>query len=179
MIPWKRLSSRRLVDDRWCRLRADRCELADGRIVDPYYVLEEHDWSRIVALDDQSRICLVEQYRHGAGVFCWELPGGMIEPNEDPLLAAQRELREETGVVADDWKLVLTSYANPARQTNRVLTYACRHARVKAALAFDEHEELRSEFVTIDEVHRRIANGTFSQSMHIASFLQTLRVLGL
>ncbi len=179
MKPWRRISSRSLVDDRWCRLRADRCELSDGRIIDPYYVLEEHDWAHIVAVDPQGRICLVEQYRHGAGVFCWELPGGVIDPGENPLEAAQRELREETGCVAEDWKLVLTCFANPARQTNRVLTYICKNARIVGALEPDEHEELRTEFVAVDEVHRRIADGRYSQSLHIASFLQALRVLGL
>ncbi len=179
MKPWIRLSSRRIVDDRWCRLRADSYALGDGRTVEPYYVIEDHDWAHILALDPQGRVCLVEQFRPAAGVFCWELPGGVIDPGEDALAAAQRELREETGCLAEDWKALFTCWANPARQTNRVHLLTCRNARVAAALDFDEHEELRSEFVAIDEVHRRIANGSFGQSLHIASFLQGLRLLGM
>src|SRR5688572_3809939 len=50
-----------------------------------------------VAIDKDKRVCLLRQFRHAAGGFLWELPAGKLEPDEPPLLTAQRELVEEAG----------------------------------------------------------------------------------
>lgn len=57
----------------------------------------------IVALDDRQRVCLLRQYRYVADDWLWELPAGKIDPGEDPLQTAQRELLEETGLKATSW----------------------------------------------------------------------------
>ncbi|WP_165767054.1 NUDIX hydrolase [Plantibacter elymi (nom. nud.)] len=59
---------------------------------------------RIVVRDDQGRLLLVRQYRHPIGRYTWEVPAGGVEPSEDLLVAAQRELYEETGVGAGRWR---------------------------------------------------------------------------
>src|SRR5687768_13799489 len=58
----------------------------------------------VVAIDAQDRVCLLRQYRHAAGQWIWELPAGKLEPNEPPLTTAQRELIEEGGVSAREWR---------------------------------------------------------------------------
>jgi 8-oxo-dGDP phosphatase len=99
--PWKTLSSRYIVRDRWMTLRADRCETGAGVVLDPYYVQEPEDWVQVVAFDSQDRVLLIRRYRHGAGLISTELPCGVVERGETPALAAARELLEETGCAAE------------------------------------------------------------------------------
>ena len=58
-------------------------------------------------------VIMERQYRHAAGQYLWELPAGKIEPNEDRLLGAKRELEEETGYTAKDWTELVRYYASP------------------------------------------------------------------
>ena len=103
MTSWKRLSSKKIVSDRWLSLRADTCELPSGRVLESYYVLEEKEYVHIYAQNEQGRILIVQQYRYAADAVCFELPGGVAEDGETLLEAAKRELLEETGYVAESW----------------------------------------------------------------------------
>jgi 8-oxo-dGTP pyrophosphatase MutT (NUDIX family) len=172
--PWQQVSSQTVLQDRWMTLRADVCELSDGHRIEPYYVIEERDWAHCLAVTPDNRIILVRQYRHAAGVFCTELPGGVIDDGESPLQAVQRELHEETGYAADDWLALGSFYANPARQTNRVHLFVARDARLAGEPDPDPGEELVVLSVSVDEVVGMIAAGEFSQGLHIASFYRCL-----
>ena len=67
----------------------------------------------VLALDEADRVCLLRQYRHVVGDWIWELPAGVIEAGEDPLETAQRELREEAGLVAAQWRELGTMLPSP------------------------------------------------------------------
>jgi len=168
MRPWKRLNSSMLITDRWMRLRADRCELPSGLILDPYYVVEEPDWVHIVATSTDDRVLTVRQFRYAAGVTCTELPGGAVDPGEDPLDAAKRELREETGFDAAVWREVGSMFANPARQTNRLHVFVATELTA-GPQALEPSEEIEFGFLTRSELKAAIRSGAFSQSLHIAS----------
>jgi 8-oxo-dGTP pyrophosphatase MutT (NUDIX family) len=177
--PWQQLSSRLVVQDRWMTLRADVCELADGQEKAPYYVIEERDWAHCMAVTRDNRIILVRQYRHAAGVLCTELPGGVIDDGESPQQAAQRELREETGYVSDDWQSMGSFYANPARQTNRLHLFIARNVHLAGEPTPDPGEELAVLSVSPDELVGLISSGEFSQGLHIASFYRCMHEGGL
>ncbi|HOB02056.1 MAG TPA: NUDIX hydrolase, partial [Casimicrobium huifangae] len=70
MKRWQRLASTPLLDDRWMKLRADRCQLASGVVLDPYYVMEEAEWVHVVPVLNDGRLLLVQQYRYAADVLC-------------------------------------------------------------------------------------------------------------
>lgn len=67
----------------------------------------------VVAVDTQDRVCLLRQYRHAAGGWLWELPAGKLEPQEPPLVTAQRELIEEAGVSAKNWESLGHVFSSP------------------------------------------------------------------
>lgn len=175
---WTKLSSRDVLRDRWVRLRADRVEIAPGKILDPYYVLEEHEWVHTVAFNSRLEILLVRQYRYPGAVFTWELPGGMADPGEDLLLTAQRELREETGATAPRWRHITSLFPNPARQTNRVHAYLAEDASVTEATQFDHGESIECAWHSIGSAFELIRRGEFSQANHIAMLYLTLETLG-
>lgn len=174
MEHWIRTGRRTLVKDRWVTLHADDCRLPGGRDISPYYVMEEKEWVHVVAIDAQGLILVTWQYRYAAGVVVAELPGGTTDEGEPPLIAAQRELKEETGFVAAEWTSLGWMYANPARQNNRIHCYLARGLTGGGAQALDISEEIAFGFKSIAEVKQMIDTGEFGQSMHIATFLRAV-----
>ena len=81
-------------------------------------IIRHHGSVVILAIDNAKNkrdpwIVIERQYRHAAGQFLWELPAGKLDPGEDPLAGAQRELAEETGYSAKKWKPFVEYYASP------------------------------------------------------------------
>lgn len=175
---WKKLSSRDILRDRWIRLRADRCEVAPGKIIESYYVLEEPEWVHVIALAPDHRVLLVRQYRHPIQSFSWELPGGGADAGEDLLTTAQRELREETGAVGEHWRHVGGYVTNPGRHDNRVQGFLTENVRIAHPPELDDNEIIESAFFSIADVLNLIRTGEFSNSMHVALFYRALEVLG-
>ncbi len=176
---WKTLSSRDVLRDRWIRLRADRCEIAPGKILESYYVLEEWDWVHVVPFDREQRVLLVRQYRHPINEFTWELPGGAADEGEDILGTAQRELLEETGAVGENWRHLGGYSTNPGRHNNRVQGFVTVNVHVARPQKLDDAEVIECAFYSIDEVLRLIQTCEFSNVMHVALFYRALHVLGL
>lgn len=95
----------------------DREEIYSGRLIKLYREHVElpgggvalldivrHPGGAVIApLNEDNEICLLKQFRHAAGGVIWEMPAGCIDPGEMPLQTAKRELREETGLIANSW----------------------------------------------------------------------------
>ena len=95
---WETVSSEYLFRRPWLTVRHDQVRLPDGRINPEFYVLEYPDWVNVIAVTEDGEFVMERQYRHGLGKTCYEIPAGVMEKGETPLEAAQRELKEETGL---------------------------------------------------------------------------------
>ena len=177
--PWTILDSRLLIEDRWIKLRADRLRTQSGAEIVPWYVLDYPDWAVAVALTADDRLVLVRQWRHGAQCWSLELPGGVMDSTDpDPVFAARRELREETGYDAETWRGLYASHANPAIQTNRLHVVLATGARLVAPTAHEAGEAIRVECLPVAEVLAGIARGMIGQSMHVGAILVGLAESG-
>ena len=101
--PWKTLSSRIIYENPWIKLREDQVVAPSGA-QGIYSVVESRVAVGVLAFDSSGDIYLVGQYRYPTQCYSWEIPEGGADHGEDPLHAAQRELREETGIVAKQWE---------------------------------------------------------------------------
>jgi ADP-ribose pyrophosphatase len=133
-----------------------------------------HSGSVVVLAVDESgsvpRILLERQYRHAAKDYLWELPAGRIDPGEKPLPAAQRELLEETGYTADDWRRILYFYASPGFVAETMSVYMATGLRSGKAQPEDD-EVIQKRMVALPGAIRMVLNGTIRDAKTIASVL--------
>ena len=173
--PWRTTATRKIVKDRWIDLRADDCLRSDGLEIKPYYVLDYPDWVQVIAIDADENLVVIRQYRHGIGKVTLEIPSGCIDPSDaDPLAAAARELREETGYEAERLAHIGTITNNPANQTNRIHIVLAENARRVAAQSLDESEEIAVELMPVAQARTTALAGGFDHSAQIASLLIAL-----
>ena len=164
--------------DRWLSVRADDCRTAEGLAVAPYYVLEYPDWVNVVAVTREDQLVLVHQYRHALGAVSTELPAGSMDPGEsDPLVTAARELREETGYVSGDLRIVARLAPNPATHANSIHVVLARNATFAGAAAPDPTEDIRVQLVPRAAVTAIALGGEMVHAMHISSLLIGLSAL--
>ncbi len=178
--PWSVVKSHYVVKDSWITVRADECETENGALISPYYVLEYPDWVNVVALNDRDEILVIHQYRHGIGKVTTEIPGGAVETTDvSPQAAAERELLEETGCCARHISLVGAISPNAASHTNQVHCFLATETKHLSPPQDRAEEEIAFEFVDIGTLMTFIDNGSFSQSMQIASIFLSLRRIGM
>ena len=101
--PWKTLSSELKYQNPWISVREDQVIRPDGQ-PGIYGVVSAKVATGTVALTDEGSIYIVGQYRYPLHVYSWEIVEGGAEAGEEPILAAQRELREEAGITAREWQ---------------------------------------------------------------------------
>lgn len=175
---WTVLESRRLVDDRYLSLRLDRCRTPHGAIVERYYVLEFAPWVNMVAITPQNELVMVRQYRHGIERTLLELPCGYVDPGEEPLAAAKRELAEETGYSGHEFIEVGRLSANPATHNNLTHCYLIPNAFRVGEPQPEKTEQLEVVLKPLPDVIRMMESGELLQALHLGSLFLALRKLG-
>lgn len=136
-----------------------------------FVVIRAPDWVNVLALTPDRRLVLVRQFRFGVDAFSLEIPGGVIEPGEDPVGAGLRELREETGFTGVRARLLGSVHPNPAIQSNRCHFVFVEEAVGTAALEWDEHEEIEVTTVPADEVFALARGGGITHGLVLDALL--------
>ena len=131
----------------------------------------------ILALDDAKSkknpwIVMERQYRHAANQFLWELPAGKLEPGEDPLEGAKRELAEETGYRAKKWKPLVEYYASPGFLGESMKVFLAEGLEAGDAEP-EEDEKIELRLVKLSEVIKMIEKGAILDGKTLTSVLFT------
>ncbi len=127
----------------------------------------------ILAVDHSSkppRVLLERQYRHAAGARLWELPAGSLDPGENPLSAAKRELLEETGYTAKKWKLAMFFYVSPGFLTESMQVYLATGLNKGVAQPEDD-ERISVRFFPLAQAVRMAMTGKIIDAKTIAPLL--------
>jgi ADP-ribose pyrophosphatase len=151
------------------------------KIVEPGGYENERDVIRhngsvvILALDNSKNkknpwVVMERQYRHAANQFLWELPAGKIEPGEDPLEGAKRELAEETGYRAKKWKPLVEYYASPGFLGEAFKVFVAEGLEA-GETAPDEDEKIELRLVKLSEMLEMIEKGAILDGKTLCSVL--------
>src|ERR1700690_3853725 len=166
--PWRQRSRRLVYQNAWVDVFHDEVDRPDGR-PGIYGVIHFHNHAvAIVAIDDQDRVVLVGQWRYTIDAYSWELPEGGVPPDETPLAGAQRELREETGVHAAEWREI-GRIAVSNSVTDELGTLFLATGLDQGEASPDGTEELRLRWVPFDAALAMIDDGRVTDLLTIAA----------
>jgi 8-oxo-dGTP pyrophosphatase MutT (NUDIX family) len=125
----------------------------------------------VVAVDEQSRVCLVRQYRHGVADFLWEIPAGKLDQGEAPDACAVRELKEETGVTARDWTPMGLFLPAPGIFSEVIHLFLARALDIGTA-APDVDEELELQWLPMREAVGKVQRGEWNDGKTAMALLR-------
>jgi ADP-ribose pyrophosphatase len=143
-------------------VRDDRVRYGDGEIRRQYVA---HTGAvAVVALDDDGRVLLIQQYRHPIRHRDWELPAGLLDvPGEEPLVAARRELAEEADIAAEHWEHLVSAWTTPGGNDEMIHVYlATGLSDADAHDREDEEADIRVEWVPLADA----ADGVLAGRLH-------------
>jgi ADP-ribose pyrophosphatase len=142
-----------------------------------------HNGSVVILAIDSSKsrknpwIVVERQYRHAANQFLWELPAGKLDPGEDSLAGAKRELAEETGYTARKWKPLVEYYASPGFLGESMQVFVAE-GLVAGDAHPEEDEEIEFRLVKLSEVLKMIEKGAIKDGKTLTSVLLYARLNG-
>jgi len=174
--PWQVLDEQILLQVPRMRVTRETVQLQDGRVVEDYFQIHMGGAAVIAAQDTEGRFLLLSMYKHGPRRAGLGFPGGGLERGETPLAAARRELMEETGYEAKDWR-ELGGYTVHSNQGCGFVTFFTARDAQATGVAVEEDLE-RHEFVLLarEEVLRALREGAFLSMGHacMAAFVLSL-----
>lgn len=186
---WEEIRTEHLIQDQWIDFRRSAYRLPDGSVWEPFYSYSRRDYVVIVASDENGDYLCVRQFRQGIRQVTTEFPAGGIERNdgkqygsriassaaEEALLAAKRELREETGYESEEWEHLLTVPSNATIADNVAWVFTAKNCRRFSEQELDETEFLHMRKYSAEEIELLIAEGRFQQSVHVMAWLLAQR----
>jgi ADP-ribose pyrophosphatase len=164
-------SSERVFEGRVWDIRRDQFDFAGHPVVREY---TDHPGAvAVLAINDQDRVLLINQYRHPVGLRDWELPAGLLDVDgEAPIAAARRELAEETDLVAEHWSELITFHTSPGGSNETLHVFEARGILPTEAFARTEEEaEIVLRWAPLDEVVDAVLEGRLSNSILIIAVL--------
>lgn len=169
------LTTERIFSGRVFNVECSTVQLPDGNTAGRE-IIRHNGGAAIAAVDDQNNILLVKQFRIAAGTEMLEIPAGKLEPGEDPLVCASRELEEETGYKAGELKLLFTMYPTPGYCSEKLSIYFARNL-VKGHIHRDEEEFLHVMKLPYEIAYKMVMNGQIHDAKTIAGILAAKELL--
>ncbi|MDA9555337.1 NUDIX hydrolase [Pelobium sp.] len=169
--PWTILSSKEIYDNKWISLTEHQVlNPAGGKGI--YGEVHFKNYAiGVIAIDENDDIFLVGQYRFPLKQYSWELPEGGGPLDEDPLDSAKRELLEETGLVAKEWKEVLQMHLSNSVSDELGILYLAKDFEQFEAEP-EETEQLEVKKIPFEEAFAMVMRGEITDSLSVAGILK-------
>ena len=148
----------------------ERLRFANGREYD-VDLIRHPGAAAVVAVDNANRVCVVRQYRHAVEDFLWEIPAGKLDAGEAPDLAAPRELKEETGVVAKRWTSLGVYLSAPGIFSEVIYLYLARDLEIGTP-APDPDEELEHQWMPLQHAVEHVLRGDWNAGKTVVALLR-------
>ena len=148
---------------------------SDGKGYEIHRSIVRHAGSAVMmAVDAKKRILLVRQFRLPANQYMWELPAGRLDPGESPLKAAKRELVEETGYRARNWKKLVSFYASPGYVGEKMTIFLATDLTEGKAEPMDD-ERIECRWFSAAEIDSMLRSGKIIDGKTMIGFLMWKR----
>lgn len=169
--PWITHSTRLVYENPWIRVTESQVTNPSGGQGIYGVVHYRNRAIGVLPIDEEDQIWLVGQYRYTLGTYEWEIPEGGCPAGETPLEAAKRELREETGLVATDYKILLDDIALSNSVSNERATIFVATGLTQSAAEPEETEELRLRRLPLSEAIAMVRRGEITDSISVIALL--------
>ena len=166
---WPVVASDTLVRGRLVTVRTDKVRMPGGNLAERDVVLHPGAVA-VLALDDAGQVLMIRQYRHPVSKLLWEIPAGLRDVAGEPLLAtARRELLEEAGYRARDWRVLADYYSSPGFTNERLRIFLARDLELVPAAERDfepedEETQLVLAWLPLDEAVGKVLAGDLHNS---------------
>jgi len=167
----KKLSGKTVYDGKILKLEEDTVELPDGTQAKRECV--RHSGGAAILCIVDGKVLLVKQFRYLYGKEIYEIPAGKLERGEDPMLAASRELKEETGVTAT-LSPYLTIYPTPGYTDEVIHVFFAENCKLNGEQSLDDGEFLSVCFKPIEDVLEMIESGEICDGKTVAAIYKYL-----
>lgn len=169
----KTLSSSYLYRGRIINVRQDRVQVSGNQLA--FREIVEHPGAvAILALDEEKNLVLVKQHRQPAGDILLEIPAGKLEPGEDPLVCAKREMAEETGLEGSSWQELFAFYPSPGFCDEIIYLFKVAGLSKAVAPVTDPEEKISVIKLPLKEVRGMITNGEIKDGKTIIALQHAL-----
>ena len=176
-MSWRRLASKTIYENDWMEVREDHVINPGGGENHYGHVHFKNRAVAIVALDESGNTWLVGQQRYTLDAYSWELPMGGAPLDEDPLTAAQRELKEETGLTAHDWQEIMRLHPSNSITDEIGFVYVAT-GLTEGEPDFEETEDLEIRRLPLDEAVKMALDGDITDAISVAALLRVAAVSG-
>lgn len=170
------VESRLVFEGRVLNMKVDTVKLPNGKQSTREVVVHPGAIA-VVAVTDADELVLIKQFRYPVGQVIWEIPAGKLEKGEDPLNCAKRELAEETGHGAEQWKHLSTFFTTPGFTDEIMYIYLATGLNTDKQTA-DDDEFIELQYVPFSEALGMIASGEIKDAKTIAGILLAEKARG-
>ena len=168
-MSWEIHSSEIVYEAGIMKMRKNRSVNPRNGAAGDYFILHFPDWVTVLPFTKTGELVMIRQYRHGSDTYELEIPGGCVEPGEDPLKAGVRELEEETAYVGGVPRLVGKVRPNTSTQDNWCYTLVIEGVELQGECNLDEGEDIEVVLMSPGKVKEAIVAGELSNAMMISS----------
>ena len=173
----KKISETEIYRGKIIRVHVDEVELPNGKTA--LREIADHPGGvGILALDDDGRVMMVQQYRYTFGKTMWEIPAGKREPGEEPLETAKRELLEEVGATAQRWMPLGEIIASPGCYGEKLSLFLARGLSF-GETHLDEDEFLNVSRLPLVELLQGCVSGEIQDAKTVIAALKVKYIMGL
>ena len=162
---WETRSEHQIADCRIFQIASRKCYHPGRDVEAEFSILHTPDWVQAIPLTPERKLVMVNQFRFGIDGFSWEMPGGLLDPGEDPIAGAVRELEEETGYTGKNPGIIGTSSPNPAIQVNTLSFVLVENCVENSTQTWDVHEDLEVGVFSFDEIDEMTRDGRIHNAM--------------
>jgi len=178
---WREIAARSVADCKIFNVTSSERESEDGRR-GTFYLVNSPDWAGVIPVVDGPlgrMIVMIRQYRHGTKRLCLEFPGGIVDRGEDPAVAVDRELTEETGYKAEIILPLGLLSPNPAFMTNSFHAFVAEGCTLLRDQALDEQEGIEVSLVPEREAIDLVGAEDYGHALMTATLFLYMRYRGL